>query len=125
MLEHMPQREEDAVGIQRLLDEVERAELRRLHRGLDGAVAGDHDHLCRRVGLPQLGQGLEAVHPRHLHIEHHEMRMELAIGLEGRLAAVHGMHVHALVLEDLAQGFPHAPFVVHHQHASRHYSIPR
>ena len=59
---------------QRLLDEVERAQLDRAHRRLDVAVAGDHHD--RRVDLPlaQPRQRGQAVHAGQPDVEHDRRR---------------------------------------------------
>jgi hypothetical protein len=60
---------------ERLLDEVERAEPRRFHGGLDCSVAGHHDHgtARSRVGRP-LAQQRDAIDIRHPDVEEHEVR---------------------------------------------------
>ena len=45
LIEQRPQE----VGVDRLLEERERAELHRLHRGVDRAVPGQHHELRRRA----------------------------------------------------------------------------
>jgi hypothetical protein len=73
---------------ERLLDEVEGAEARRLDRGLDCAVAGEHhDGAAQRVLLVPLAQQRDAVHVRHPDIEQHE------IGLLARSCAARGGRV--------------------------------
>ncbi len=62
--QRVPQRDQQAVGVERLLQEVEGAALGRLHRRGDGAVPRDHHHERRRVLLPQAGERLEAVDAR-------------------------------------------------------------
>src|SRR2546427_3719594 len=43
--------EQDAVGVERLLQEIVRAQLGRLDRGLDRSMTGDHHDLRVRVEL--------------------------------------------------------------------------
>ena len=107
--------EEEAVEVGRLLDKVEGAELRRLHRRLDRAVAGDHDD--GELG-ELLAQGLQHLHPvalGHLHVEEDEVVAALA-GLLQRGLPVGGLlHVEVLVLEDLAERPADARLVVYDQ----------
>jgi hypothetical protein len=79
--QRVPYREQQAVGVQRLLQEVEGAALGGLDGGGDGAVTGDHDDLGPGVEVPQPGEGLQPVEPGHLHIEEDQMGPEL--GVEG------------------------------------------
>src|SRR5256885_1838072 len=55
----------DAIGVERFLQKVVRAELRRFDRGLDRAVARDHDDLRLGIELADPLQRLEPVHPFH------------------------------------------------------------
>ncbi len=124
-LQRMPQGEQNAVGVERLLEEVVGPQLCRLHRRLDGPVAGDHDHLRRRVLFTDLRERREAVEAGHLHVEEYQVRMKLRIDLQCLVPGLRRAHLDPLVLEDLAHGVPHALFVVHDQHASCHHSTRR
>ena len=77
--QRIPQGDENAVRIERLLENVVRAMLRRFDRGLDGGVPADHDDHGVRILLPQLAQRLQPVDSGHLHIHEDEMRMEARI----------------------------------------------
>ena len=119
------ERQQDAVRVERLLEEVVGAELGRLDRGGDGPVAGDHHDQGLRVGLAQLRQDRQPVHPRHLHVEQDEVRLELGEGVQ-RLGPGAGQRDRvALVLEQLAQRLAHALLVVHHQDAVAHRALAR
>jgi hypothetical protein len=96
------QQEEHAVGVERLLEEVVRARLGGLDRGLDRAVAAHHHHERRRVGLPQALERVEAVHAGHLHVHEHEVRTEPLVLGEPLGGARRDAHLVALVLEELA-----------------------
>ena len=62
LVERVADRDQHALARQRLLDEVEGAELGRLDRGAHRAVPGDDHDRQRLVDLPDLLQRLEAVH---------------------------------------------------------------
>ena len=67
---------QQAVGVERLLEEVVGALLDRGDRGLDGAVAADHDHRQLARAAPDVVEHLQAVEPRALEpdVEQHEAR---------------------------------------------------
>src|ERR1044072_1925755 len=117
VLQRVPQREQDAVGVERLLEKVVRAELRRFHGGLDRAVPGDHHDLRLAVQRPDALQRLETVHPFHFDVEKHEMRLELGVDAHGLLPRRTHLHFDFLVLENLLQRFANAFLVVDDQHA--------
>src|SRR2546427_10262850 len=80
--------EQDAVGVERLLQEIVRAQLGRLDRGLDRSMTGDHHDLRVRVELAQLSQRLEAVHALHLDVQKDQMGPELGVALQDRKSVV-------------------------------------
>ena len=100
---------------ERLLDEVVGAELGRLDRGLDGAVAGDHDHRGLRAHALDLGQGLEAVDAGHPDVEEDEVGRLLLQPGDRLLARAHRGDSIALVLEHAPQSRLDRPLVVHDQ----------
>src|SRR5690242_7924006 len=120
VLEGVAQREENTVRVERLLEEIVGAQLGRFDRGLDGAVARDHDDLRARVELAQLAQRLEAVHALHLHVEQHEVGPELGVHAQRLGARGAGPDLDILVLEQLRQGFPDPLFIVDDEHAPAH-----
>ena len=71
-----------SVARERLLDEVDGAELHRHHRHGHVAMPGHHDH--RRVSYPrrQLGQQLDPVHAGHMHVNHQAGVRARSIALE-------------------------------------------
>ena len=79
-LEGVADRDEDPVGVERLVDEVEGAAADGLRAGRAGAVPGDHDDRHVRHRLEPL-QHVEAVHAGHLDVEEDEV---------GRLALEQG-----------------------------------
>jgi hypothetical protein len=74
LIEGVAEADEHTVARERLLDEIERAFLRRFDGGADRAVAGDDDHRQRIVHGAQSIEDLEPVHAGHLHIEQHQVR---------------------------------------------------
>src|SRR5439155_1630422 len=120
VLEGVAQREQDAVRVERLLEEIVGAELGRFDGGLDGAVARDHHDLRARVELAQLAQRLEAVHALHLDVEQHEVGPELGVEAQRLGAGGARAHFEVLVLEQLGQRLTDALLVVHDQHAPAH-----
>src|SRR5437588_8222635 len=86
MLERVPQRDENAIGVERLLENVVGAELRRFDRGLNGRMPTDHHDDRARVVRPDRLQRLDPVDARHLYVEKDEVRMPPLVFIE----SVHG-----------------------------------
>ena len=114
------QRDENAVGVERFLEDVVRTELRRLDRILDRRVPADHDHDGRGVAFAQSLQRLEPVHPRHLHVQEHQLRLPLLVHAEPLDAGRRRAHFEAFVLQELSQRRTNPLFVIHHQQATAH-----
>jgi hypothetical protein len=92
--------DEDALGGERLLDEIEGTELRRLDRRAHCRVSRNHHDGQRLVGALQPLQHFEAVHTWHLDIEEDEIR-QIAIGDDQTVLAGRGaLHLVAFVLEN-------------------------
>src|SRR4029077_13524805 len=125
VLQGVAQRKQDAVGVERLLEEVVGAELRRLDRGLDGPVAGDHHHLGPRVELAELAQRLEPVHALHLDVQEDEMRAKLGVAQQRFRPRRARLHFDLFVLEDLLKRLANALLVVHHQDPPVHELLRR
>ncbi|CBH24311.1 Transcriptional regulatory protein containing a sigma-54 interaction domain [Salinibacter ruber M8] len=106
---------QQAVEVRRLFDKVERPQLGRLHGGLDGAVAADHEdrHLVALVG--DRFENLHAVHLRHLHVEDHQVVGILAEGHQRLLPVDRLLHAKVLVLQNFAERPPDARLVVYDQ----------
>ena len=83
VLQRVPQRQQNAIRIERLLEEIVGAKLGRFDGGLNRAVARDHHDLCLRVQLADALQRFQAVHPLHLHVQENEVRLEVGIGADG------------------------------------------
>jgi len=73
-------------SFERLGDEVGCPHLNRPHGALDVAMRGDHDHLRRRLAAPQGFEDFKPVLLRHLHIQQHELGLEVGDGDERRFA---------------------------------------
>ena len=104
MLERVAQRDQNAIGVERLLENVVGAELRRLDRGLDGRVAADHhdDRARDRCSRMRLSASSPSM-PRHLHVHEDEIRVPLLV-LGDRVDRVRDRaHLVAVVLEQLAE----------------------
>ena len=103
-----------AVGLERLLDVVVGAALDRRNRGLDVAVAGNHDH--RQIGVFALDRVEERqpVHaaPLQPDVEEDERRPALGDLGEGHVGIAGGARAVALVGEDAGHDLPDVGFVV-------------
>src|SRR3989475_11507333 len=115
--------EQDAVGVERLLQEIVRAQLGRLDRGLDRTMTGDHHDLRVGVELAQLPQRLEPVHALHLHVQKDEMGPELGVTLQRLGSRGARLHVDLLVFEHLRQRLADALLVIDDQDAPAHGSL--
>ena len=118
--QRVPHGHQQPVGIERLLEEVERAALGRLDRGGDGAVPGDHDDLRAGVEIAKPGQRLQAVEPGHLHVEKDEVGTELGVDRDRLAAGRRHADLQLLVLQHLLQRLPDAGFVVDDQDPMTH-----
>ena len=101
---------------QRLLDEIEGAEARRLDRGLDRAVTGHHHHRAAVGGAGRpLAQQRDAVDVGHPDVEQHQVgRLPRARG--ARLGGVGGdIDLVAFLGEDLLQQAADVRLVIDHQ----------
>ena len=103
------------IGIERLLEEVERTPLGGLDGGGDGPMTGDHHDGDPRIGSLQTGQDLEPIETGHLHIKHDDMRPELLKQRQPLAARSRRANVHAFVLEHLTERVPDRRLVVHHE----------
>src|SRR6185503_8326763 len=124
VLQRVAEREQDTVGVERLLEEIVGAELRGLHRGLDGAVTRDHHDLGVGVQLTDPFQTLEPVHPFHLDVEEDQVGSELGIGTQRFVARRARLDLDFLVLENLLQSLADTFFVVDDQDAAAHRGAP-
>ena len=113
-------RDQHALALERLLDEIKRAEPRRFDRGGDVGVAGDDDDRRDLDEVPQLLQHFEAVHARHLDVEEHQVGRLALDQLDAFLAGRRQHHVVAVVLERHLQRVANRRLVVDDQDAWLH-----
>ena len=126
VLQGVPQRQQNAIGVERFLEEIVRAELGRFDRRLDGAMAGDHHDLRLRVQLPDALQRLQPVHSFHLDVEKHQMRLEVGINADRLLPRRAHPHLDSFVLQELLERLAYPLFIVHdHDAAGTHGAVPR
>jgi hypothetical protein len=118
--QRVAQRDEDPVGVERLLEEIVGAQLRRLDRRLDRAVPADHDHERGGVEGAQALERLQSVDAAHLHVEEHDVRAPGFVRLERFRAARDRVHLVPLVFEQLAERGAHALLVVGDQQTLCH-----
>src|SRR3954468_15340715 len=95
--ERLADRVDDAIGLERLDDEVLRAELQRLDDLRLLAQRRAHDDAGRGVAADDVGEGGETVLLRHRDVERREVGLEL-------LVAGHGLHAVACLPDDLMAG---------------------
>ena len=100
---------------ERFFQEVVCAKFRRAHRGLDGAVAGDHDDFRRIVELANLLQRLEAVDAGQPDIEQHHVKCSLAQQVEAGFATLDRGCGVAFVGQNAGQGVANSGFVINDQ----------
>ena len=122
-----PRRDQDeAVGLERLFDEVIGAALDRGDRGFDIAVPGNHHH--RHVGMVALHllQQLQAIELAALQPDVEEYQMRPAIGdfRQRRIAVARGPGGKTLVVENAGNQIPNICFVIDNQNVICHGSRP-
>jgi len=117
LLQGVAQDQQDPLALERLFHEIERAELGRLDRGADRAVARDHHHRQLGLALAELGQHLETVHPRHLDIEEHRVRLQDFDALQRFGAGCRLLEHESLVLKDSLERGPDVLLVIDDENA--------
>ena len=112
------------LGLERLFDEVDRALADRGDRGVEIAVARDHQHRQRRIAALDLLEQLNPVEPRALqpHVEQDHRRAPLLDRFERRIAVGRGADRIAFVLEHAADELADVGFIVDDQNFKRHQS---
>ena len=122
MTQRIADRDEQPVGVERLLEEVECAATGGLDRCLQSTVTRDHDHDRVRVELPQPREGVETVQAGHLDVE--ERQVGPVLGEEGDAftPGARRPHLHALILEHLLEGLADACFVIDNEYPISHAS---
>ena len=105
---------------QRLLDEIERAQLDGADRRFDVAVARDQHDLRVHLPLAQARERGQAVHAGQPHVEHDQIDRAAREPIEARLAARHRLDGVALVPEHAGERRPDAGLVVDDQDGRFH-----
>ena len=98
---------------ERLLDEIEGAELDRADCGLDVAVARDQHHLRINLSFAQPRERRQAIHPRQPDVQDDQIDRTASDSLETRLTARHSLNGVAFITQHAAQRAAHARFVIH------------
>ena len=115
--------QDQAVGLERLLDEIVGAAADRGNRRLDIAVAGNHDN--RQAGMHRLDlvEHRQAVEPRALQPDIQEDQPWHAVGdcRHGAVAVMRGPRFVAFVAENTGYQFTNVFFVVDDQNVRRHH----
>ena len=113
---------DQAVGLERLLDEIVGALLDRGDGRFDRAVAGDHHHRQVRLFALERIEHLDAVEPAALQpdVEHHQLRPALPHGAEGAFAVARHTGLETLVVQDAGDQIADVLFVVDDQNLRRH-----
>ena len=89
--------------LERLGEEVVRPARDRLHRDLPRAVSGHHDDRRLRRQLAALGQGVEAVHVRQLHVEQDQVVRGRPQAVEERARRRRDLHLVLIANEGLPE----------------------
>ena len=114
--------QQQPVGLERLFEELVGPALDGADRGLDVAVAGDHDH--RQIAVERLDQveQLQPVHAPALHpdVEDDQGRLAGANGQQGLFGVGRGSHRIAFIGENAGDEFADVRFIVDDQNVSRH-----
>ena len=115
--------QDQAVGLERLLDEVVGAAADGRDGGLDVAVAGDHHHRQARMHDLDLVEQRQAVEPRALQPDVEEDQPRRAVGdrRQRAVAVVRRAGFVALVAQDARDEFADVFLVVDDENIRRHY----
>src|SRR5262245_27992640 len=105
---------------ERLLDEIEGAELRGAHGHVDPPMDGDHDDACVGVIGFKSREGFEAVDSRQPDVEQHAGVKSPLEGLQTLFAARRRGDREAFVFEHSGERLPNAGFVVNYENRMRH-----
>ncbi len=119
MRERVSQHHENAVGIERLLQNFVRARLGRLDGGADGGVPADHHHNGRRIELAQLLERLHPIHAGHLHIEKNQVRPPLLVFGYPVRGVCEGVDLVPLVLQCRADSL----LIIYDENPATHFTL--
>ena len=119
--------EDEAIGLERLLDVVVGAALDGGDGGLDVAVAGDDDHGQIGIGALDDGEHFEAVEPAALQpdVENDELRPSLLDDAQRLVAVARQARAVTFVLEDAGHELANVGLVVDDQDVCCHLSLLR
>src|SRR3954468_16139209 len=112
------QHHQDAVRIERLLQDLVGASLGRLYGRANRSVAADHHHERRRIQLANLLQRFHTVHASHFYIEKDEVRPPLLKLADAFLRTRQRLDLIPFVFEQLAERSSNTLLVVDDEYAS-------
>ena len=121
--QRVAQHHENPVGVERLFEDFKGAELGGFHRRANRGVAADHDHDCGGVELSDSLERLHAVHPRHLHVEEHEVRTPLLVFFYSVGGVGDGVDLISLEFEELPQGGANSLLIVDDENSATHRTL--
>ena len=116
-------RDREGVDLHRLGDEVVRAGADRGDRGVEAALAGEHERQEIRIALAQLLAELDAGHAGHLDVGHHDVGRIRPQVLEALLCGVDGIDVEAALAQAIAQQDGGVVVIVDDQDGSVHSEV--
>lgn len=111
-------------GVEGLGQIVVRADIQAVEGVVVLLAPADDDDGQLHPPVPERLNHLEAVHPRHVHVQQHEIIAALPGHLNGFPAATGCVGVDAAALHHLAEHGQHRLVVVHDQHRVRHLARP-
>ena len=89
--------------------------LDRLDRGVEGRIAGHHDHHCVLVGLTKLAQHLQAIEAGHLDVSQDQLKLGLLHPGQRLITTVRDVDLIPFFLQKKAQELAHPPLIIHDQ----------
>ena len=114
-LQDVSEGHEDAVQVERLLDEVVRALLQGVHGRFDRAVSGNHDDGRSDLLFGQHVQHIEAVHLGHFDVAENRVKRRLGRGQNAVHARSGFGHLVTFVFQDFAEARADGRFVVNEE----------
>ena len=112
LIEGVAHGQENAVEVQRLLDEVKGAHLDGLHRCLHGAVAADHDDAAIDSLFHEGIENFQAVHFGHFDVTKDHIKGKLGRQLKAFRTVLRFHDLVILVLEDFLQARSDGRFII-------------
>jgi hypothetical protein len=123
VLERAADGDGERVDLHRLGDEVVRAGADRGDRGVEAALARQHDGKQIRIPLPELLAEIDAGHARHLNVRDDDVGRVRTQVLEALLGRVDGVHIEAALAERIAQEHSGVVIVVDDKDGSVHSEV--